>query len=259
MSLSSRADLAGPEILKEAPSHPLILNPDRPVPWLAQHGALPLMSPAWVAELDLIADRGTRLARQHQKWRNRLKQAENHPLRITQAPLHPTKDRWLFNADAAQQKARGYRSWPEAITRAFAQLHPQKARLFTAFEDREPVAAMLFLQHGSAATYHMGHTTPRGRQLNAHTRLLWEASNGLAKRKVRKLELGYIDTETAPGLARFKLGSGATARPLGGTWLWWPPYARLSHATQCGIARAWTNLHPNGYLGARQHEDSKNQ
>jgi hypothetical protein len=32
------------------------------------------------------------------------------------------------------------------------------------------------------------------------------------------LDLGTLDTQNAPGLARFKLGSGATAQLLGGTW-----------------------------------------
>jgi hypothetical protein len=33
------------------------------------------------------------------------------------------------------------------------------------------------------------------------------------------LDLGTVDTENAPGLARFKIGSGAQIRSLGGTWL----------------------------------------
>jgi hypothetical protein len=52
--------------------------------------------------------------------------------------------------------------------------------------------------------------------------MTWLASKGVAT-----LELGQVDTEKAAGLARFKLGAGATLRPLGGSWLWWPPLGKL--------------------------------
>ena len=49
----------------------------------------------------------------------------------------------------------------------------------------------------------------------------------VAGKGVTKLELGQVDTEKAAGLARFKLGTGATLRPLGGSWIWWPPLGKL--------------------------------
>jgi hypothetical protein len=36
---------------------------------------------------------------------------------------------------------------------------------------------------------------------------------------VRKVDLGTIDTDRSPGLARFKLGTGAIPRTLAGTYL----------------------------------------
>ena len=49
--------------------------------------------------------------------------------------------------------------------------------------------------------------------------LLMEAARRLAATGVTELDLGTIDTDASPGLARFKLGSGATVQRLGGTWL----------------------------------------
>jgi hypothetical protein len=48
--------------------------------------------------------------------------------------------------------------------------------------------------------------------------LLWQAAVWLAGQGTRTLDLGAVDTVSAAGVARFKLGTGATARPLGGTW-----------------------------------------
>ena len=43
----------------------------------------------------------------------------------------------------------------------------------------------------------------------------------LARRGVTRVDLGQVDTDTQPGLARFKLGAGADCRSLGGTWANW--------------------------------------
>ena len=49
--------------------------------------------------------------------------------------------------------------------------------------------------------------------------LLWRAMQGLAAEGVRCLDLGLVDSESGQDRARFKLGAGAQAMPLGGTWL----------------------------------------
>ena len=49
--------------------------------------------------------------------------------------------------------------------------------------------------------------------------LLLRAAEALWAEGVRWLDLGSLDSERAPGLARFKLGTGAELRPLGATCL----------------------------------------
>ncbi|WP_158964220.1 GNAT family N-acetyltransferase [Chachezhania sediminis] len=205
---------------------PLVLSPDGPCPGLARMGAVPLVSPATVAEIDLTRPEAERRAAQHQKWRNRLVAAERAGLKVSERPMPMDAGHWLFAADRQMSRRRGYRSWPPALTLAFIAANTGKARLYTAHAGKSEIAAMLVLRHGPVATYHMGHTTPEGRALSAHTLLLWKVSRSMARAGCRRLDLGLINGEDAPGLAGFKLGSGATARPLGGTWAWWPPLGR---------------------------------
>ncbi len=232
----SRAVMRGPcdpgEYLARAGLRrtPVILAPDNPDHGLATTGALPLMTAATVAEIDLTLPRDLRRAGLHQKWRNQLKRGEAEArklsLRISRQNMPPDPAHWLIQADLALQRQRRFRNWPVALILAYGRENPGQAKLFTVFQGRTPLAAMLFLRHGTGATYLIGHTTPAGRRICAHNLLLWQASNWLAEKGCQRLDLGLLDTESAPGLARFKLGAGARARPLGGTWLWWSPMAR---------------------------------
>lgn len=233
LMMVNRADLSDPAplitALRSSGLHrsPLILSPETPAPQLALFGAVPLTTPAHAALWDLSQDAGQRRAALHQKWRNRLKHGEAQSLRLTRQNLPHDVRHWLFQADAKQQTLRGYRSWPIGLTLAYGRENKGQAKLFQAFEGKEPVAATLILTHGSTATYHIAHTTARGKQLSAHPLLLWEAANWLASKGVSRLDLGLINTEDAPGLARFKLGTGAKLHRLGGTWGLWQPLGRL--------------------------------
>ncbi|MEM9576195.1 MAG: GNAT family N-acetyltransferase [Pseudomonadota bacterium] len=206
---------------------PVILSPETPVDTRTLP-ALPLVSPNTLAALDLTPDLEALRAGLHQKWRNRLKHAEKQGLRVTRQNLPDQPDHWLLVADLAQQAARRYRGWPPALTCAYGRENPGDAKLFTAYIGRAPVAGVVILRHGACATYHIGHTRPSGRMTSAHCLLLWQAICWLKRKGVAHFELGLIDTEDGAGLARFKLGTGATVRALGGTWLWWPPLTRLA-------------------------------
>ncbi len=205
---------------------PLIIAPETVAP-LQQIGALPLVSPAMLAALDLHPDMDKLMAGLHGKWRNRLRHAQTQNLRVTRQNMPDQLTHWLLDADAVQQGQRGYRGWPRALTLAFARENRGDAKLFTAMWGREPVAAILVLRHGRTATYHIGHTRPSGRIASAHNLLMWNAITWAKSKGLTRFELGTINTEDAPGLARFKLGTGAIPQRLGGTWLRWTP---LTHA-----------------------------
>ena len=185
---------------------------------LRASGAFPILSPASVASLDLTK---TNLRENlHQKWRNRLNGAEKSAVHVSHSELPADPHHWLLLNEQAQQKTRGYRNWPVSVTLTYATRFPKLTRLFTATLDDIPVAAMLFLRHCRMASYHIGYTSAEGRALSAHNLLLWRAMLWLRDNGHTVLELGTIATDTQPGLARFKLGTGAQARQLGGTWIW---------------------------------------
>lgn len=233
LAMINRAALSAPSRLLEAlhannlGRTPVILSPEHPSPELAEIGALPLISPACLARLDLPTDPEHRKAALHQKWRNRLTRAQSNGLRVTRQNMPLEASHWLFVADQIQQRQRRYRSWPVHLTLAYAKENKGKAKLFQAFHGKDPVAAILILRHGRGATYHIAHATEHGKSLSAHNLLIWEAMTWLVAKGCTQLDLGLINTEEAPGLARFKLGTGARLSQLGGTWLLWPPLGRL--------------------------------
>lgn len=233
VAMINRAPLDHPDQLIEAlrtvglGRSPVILSPEHPSPELAGIGALPLITPAFVALLDLKQTAGSQREALHQKWRNRLNRAQGRGLRVSRQNMPLDPNHWLFAADQAQQRKRGYRSWPVALTLAYAKANKGQAKLFQAFEGTTAVAAILILRHGRGATYHISHTTQTGKALSAHNLLMWEVMLWLARKGCEQLDLGLINTEEAPGLARFKLGTGARLSQLGGTWLLWPPLGRL--------------------------------
>ena len=196
----------------------VVLTPDTGLPddALRQAGLKCVMTPATVAMLPLSAGLRDRMTG---KWRNRLARAERAGLNVRVS--HPTAEklRWLLQHDAAQQKARRYRALPAAFTTAWLGQSPNSGFMVEALKSGETLAAMLFLRHGTSATYHIGWTSDRGRAVSAHNLTLWHAAAHLADTGAAVLDLGLVDTETAPGLARFKLGTGARSLSTGGTWI----------------------------------------
>ena len=175
-----------------------------------------------VAELQVLADPHRQLALCHQKWRNRLNFASEAKLRLEHRPFDLVKDDWLFHADRAQQKAKKFRALPHDLIAGYAKIYPQQTQIMLGRKGKRIVAAMLFLLHGPVATYQIGWTNNEGRAASAHHLMLLTAAGHLADQGIRRMDLGNVDTESSPGLARFKIGSGATVRALGGTWMKMP-------------------------------------
>ena len=197
----------------------LVINADAPQDralWRA--GFVPVMTPAWVAEWHMAGTDLQRRAALDQKWRNRLVRAEHRALRVIETDFPADPAHWLVQRDAEQQRARGYRGYPGAVAAGYAAANPGHARLFVVEMGGAPVAAALVLVHGRVATYHIGWADAVGRAVQAHNLVLWRASCALSARGVVRFDLGGLDTVAAAGLAHYKLGTGAVARRLGGSW-----------------------------------------
>lgn len=197
----------------------LFITPDcsEAAPLLRRAGMSRVMTPYATAVIDLSrSDEALRTA-MHQKWRNRLVVAERAGLRIGRADRRPDLYAWLLEEEVRQQRARRYAALPPSLVPAWQQ-SGGALRVLTAERGGETLAAMLFLLHGSRATYHLGWSSDEGKRLSAHNLILWRALGKLRSAGVRQLDLGGLNTHDIPGIARFKLGTGAAPRILSGTW-----------------------------------------
>ncbi|MBL8561019.1 MAG: GNAT family N-acetyltransferase [Gemmobacter sp.] len=173
-------------------------------------GLLPLVTARHHAEWDLSPPPEALRAGLHGKWRNALRRGE--ALHLGQDDPRALAD--LLAREAEQARHRRYRSLPAGFV-----AHWPGPRLLLHLRHKGGLeAAMLFLIHGGAATYHIGWTSAAGRARQAHRAMLWQAALHLRAAGVRRLDLGPVDS-TNPGLARFKLGTGARLTDLGPTSL----------------------------------------
>lgn len=198
-----------------SPPHPCKLPP-----------SICLARPRRLAVLDISAPPEVARARLHQKWRNQLRRAERSGLCIVKTRPTPRRMEELTQREAAHSRKSGYANWPAPLTCALAAVAPSQAHLYQAKIGANVVAQMLFFSHGSAASYHIGLTTPEGRSSCAHNLLLWHAANDLAAHGCGSIDLGLLH-DGAPGLTRFKLRTGARVCWTGGTFLRWRPFGAV--------------------------------
>ena len=186
---------------------------------LIQAGYRKLATAASFAELDLRQSATTRLAATQGKWRNQWRRALTAPVTVRDKRFDRQRHQWLFDADYAQQKQKRFRGLPHALIDALADQDTSAVSVHVAYHADAPVAAMLFVQHRPVVTYHLGWISDAGRQWGLHHRILMAAAACFADQAYHRLDLGGVDTQNTPGLARFKIASGAQVRPLGGSWL----------------------------------------
>jgi hypothetical protein len=185
-----------------------IATPDMP---LQGFGLVPLVTSLHHAVWELGPDLRKGLAG---KWRNRLTAAERAGVRPLPGDA-VTLDH-LIRQELVQRQTRGYRSLPPQFTQG---LPFDALRIWEWRQDGAIAAAMAFVRHGGTASYHLGWASGAARRRGVHAVMLVTAATALLAEGVRWLDLGSVDTDRAPGLARFKLGTGAAVRQLGATCL----------------------------------------
>lgn len=196
---------------------PRIINAENHAPDIYRAaGYRQIITPAHIAQWDLT--RPNRHAAMSGKWRNQLKKGNSANLRIRETPWDGSPH-WLFNNAAKIARERRFRPLPHAFLVAFAQVNPNAATLFETYHKGTPVAAALILKHGPSATYQTAWSSPLGHRLQAPRVLLDHVADRLTTSGHTTFDLGGVETDHAPGLARFKLGTGADLRALGGTWM----------------------------------------
>jgi hypothetical protein len=155
------------------------------------------------------------------KWRNRLAKAEAEaafPVRVE--PSLPECQR-LLDRESQQRAQKKFLGLPTDFVTRYIEAAPSREAGFAvsyAQDRKDTVAAMLFLVHGSGATYHVGWASEAGRKANTHNVLLWRGIEYLRRNGVQTLDLGGVNSQDLPGITRFKLGTGGQVATLAGTY-----------------------------------------
>lgn len=171
--------------------------------------------PYRTAVLDLAPDLARIRTGLKRNWRNHLVQAERHGFEV--ACDRDGLDAAEFLAGYAADKAR--RGYPGAeparlgtmITAGRGDMMILSARL-----DGRMAAGVLIFRHGRGATYQAGWTSGEGRAVNAHHRLLWQATTTLKEDGASNFDLGGVNPSRAEGVTAFKAGLGARTVVLTG-------------------------------------------
>lgn len=177
-------------------------------------GLVPLFTPMHHAVWALGPDLRAGMAR---NWRGHLRQAERAGLQLRCGDAETLAG--LIAREAVQRVERRYQALPAGFTRA---LPKASLRLWEWRQGGAMQAAMCFVVHGASASYHLAWGSDAARAAGVHGLMLTQAAEALWAEGVHWLDLGSVDSEQAPGLARFKLGTGASLRKLGPTMLVFP-------------------------------------
>jgi hypothetical protein len=182
-------------------------------------GKRPMVEGNATARLDLTPNEGLLREGLDGKWRNQLTRAERGRLRVQVDHGGKMLD-WLAGNHETFRRAERHHgpSGREVKTLVEAVRPREDSLILTAFDHNEPLAGVLIVVHGRGATYHVAWTGAEARRVHAHNLLLWRGMLAAKKRGAAFLDLGGLDAR-APGVARFKLGTGASVAPLAATYL----------------------------------------
>ena len=156
------------------------------------------------------------------RWRNRLGAAEKSGLILVNDEVNPEQVQWLLKEEQAERAKKSFHGLPVAFVERYIQAGTdikQTALVLHAEHKHKRIAAMLFLIHGSVATYHIGWSDQAGRETNAHKLILWRAFDILRARGITTLDMGGVNTHDLPGISRFKLGMGGTVITFAGMFV----------------------------------------
>jgi hypothetical protein len=185
-------------------------------------GLVPVLTDRFVALWDVAAEPAVLRAGMDAKWRGHLTQAEGQ-VRVRRGGKACLAA--LLAQEGAQRRLRGYRALPAAFALA---LPGESLRLWQWRHGGALQAAMCFVRHGDWATYHLSWASDVARAHAVHQVMLWQAVCALRDEGVRCVDLGDVNTDDAPGLARFKLGTGAGLVSVGKT-AWDDSAAGMAH------------------------------
>jgi len=201
----------------------MVVTPE--VPAGQVHGLRPvrrIMSGMSTVMLDLRPSLTDLRAQLDRRWRHRLVGGEASAMVIQRAGSNAGQYRWLLDAEMQQRTDKKLDGLPLTFFDEYVQSRKQPSKnILTLRADlgRDRIAAMMFLIHGEAATYYVGWTSDKGREVHAHNLILWKGIEALRERGIRMLDLGGVNTIRSAGIARFKMSTGGKVLTLAGSYI----------------------------------------
>lgn len=200
------------------PSISLIMPEDSDVAPLKDAGLKHFITPYHTAVWDLTPPIDALKANMDGKWRNRLQKSEVSGLTITHTQKIE-KMQWLLDKEQEKSVSVGYKTLPASALAIYHMNCSNKGLCaFTAQKRHEKVAGVLFVIHGTHATYHTAWSSEVGKKSHAHNALLWHAAKHLKAKGITCIDMGGLSND-APGIMHFKRGTGAVPKSLAGTWV----------------------------------------
>lgn len=163
--------------------------------------------PRWTSILDLAPSCVELRAGLHQKWRNQLSKSETTDLEIL-VSNEPGDAQRLHCLLMQMYERKGFGMKLDTVF--FAELRDSWSRgnlevlLAMAPGVAEPVAGVLVGRHGGVGTYLVGASTSIGYEMNAPTRLQWEAICRLKSQGLIRYDIGGIDWRGNASVYQFK-------------------------------------------------------
>ena len=175
--------------------------------------------------LDLSSGSDALHAALHGKWRNQLRQAERRNLVLETETSAGKRFDWLMEHYLEDKVARRYPGLSLAFLRAMHSASADKSPLVVlrALHGGEPVAGVLLVRHGRAATYQVGWTSERGRAVRALHRHPFPAYFDQAIVSQKPLALLFLELPSVRPIA--KAAVGLFSEPDHQSW----PRAHRSH------------------------------
>lgn len=201
----------------------MVVTPE--VPEGQVHGLRPvrrIMSGMSTVMLDLRPSLTDLRAQLDRRWRHRLVGGEASAMVIQRVGSNAGQYRWLLDAEMQQRTDKKLDGLPLTFFDEYVQSRKQPSKnILTLRADlgRDRIAAMMFLIHGEAATYYVGWTSGKGREMHAHNLILWKGIEALRERGIRMLDLGGVNTIRSAGIARFKMSTGGKVLTLAGSYI----------------------------------------
>lgn len=172
----------------------------------AQAGLVPsARAPAYDSiALDLAQDEASLMAALNGKWRTDLRYALKSDLTLEIGESTDLQNRFLSLFQAVQG-AKGFQPdiTPEFHFRLPAGDYPRKVLI--AVKDGIDLAGIVIGAAGRTVTYLFGATGPEGRRLKAGYFLTWEGTRWAREEGFDWYDLGGVDAEANPDVARFKM------------------------------------------------------